>query len=195
MSTKSERGISRGARRTEAVAEFEHFVGEVSARLLKSAYLIVWDLGEAEDLVQDALARVARRWASVREMDHRESYVRKVMVNLALDGGKRRSRRWDELGEQDDSALHLVDLDAQESVERVVDASALITLLESLAPRQRAVIVLRYFDDMSEAQISEVLGCSIGTVKSTTSHALARLRSSARAQTEQDELFPSGHKE
>ena len=81
------------ARRERAVEQFERFVAETSDRLLRTAYLVVWDLGDAEDLVQECLTKVARRWPRVRAMDQPYAYARRVLINLALDGAVRRSRR------------------------------------------------------------------------------------------------------
>jgi RNA polymerase sigma-70 factor (sigma-E family) len=156
--------------------EFERFVAESTDTLLRTAYLIVWDLAEAEDLVQECLLSVARRWPRVRTMEHPLAYARRVLVNLALDGSARRSRRRRELEHSERSAL---DVRADERSRRElsgVDArSELIPALGTLPPRQRAVLVLRYFEDLSEAQVAAVLGCSLGTVKSTASRGLTRL--------------------
>jgi RNA polymerase sigma factor (sigma-70 family) len=108
-------------------------------------------------------------------MDHPGAYARRILVNLALDGSKRRSRRRDELASHDrlPPAGYAVELPVSDSA---VASSELIAALAALAPRQRAVLVLRYFEDLSEAQAAVVLDCSLGTVKSTASRALARLR-------------------
>ncbi|HWE08611.1 MAG TPA: sigma factor, partial [Solirubrobacteraceae bacterium] len=76
-------------RRSDRRQEFERFVAEATDALLRTAYLIVWDLAEAEDLVQECLLSVARRWPRVRTMDHPRAYARRMLVNLALDGRKR----------------------------------------------------------------------------------------------------------
>lgn len=162
-------------------AEFDRFVAEHSDALLRTAYLVVWDLPEAEDLVQECLLIVARRWPRVRAMDHRHAYARRVLVNLALDGARRRSRRRQELGDIDRAAQALPDTadDAAARALSAVDArTELIAALATLPPRQRAVLVLRYFEDLSEAQVAAALGCSLGTVKSTASRGLARLQTS-----------------
>jgi RNA polymerase sigma-70 factor (sigma-E family) len=159
--------------------EFDRFVAEVVQGLLRLAYLIAWDAAEAEDLVQEGLLRVARRWPRVRRMDHREAYARKVVVNLALDESGRRARRRAELGEPaaaGGSFDAFEDASAVRVLGRVEENADLVRALGSLPPRQRAVLVLRYFDDLSEVQAAEVMGCSVGTVKSSTSRALERLR-------------------
>ena len=80
-----------------AKADFEQFVTASSDALLRTAYLVVWDPVEAEDLVQECLLAVARRWPRVRRMDHPHAYARRVLINLALDGAQRRTRRRQEL--------------------------------------------------------------------------------------------------
>jgi RNA polymerase sigma-70 factor (sigma-E family) len=156
--------------------EFERFVAESTDTLLRTAYLVVWDLPEAEDLVQECLLSVARRWPRVRTMEHPLAYARRVLVNLALDGSGRRSRRRRELEHPGHSALEGRPDDRSGRELSGVDArSELIQALGTLPPRQRAVLVLRYFEDLSEAQAAAVLGCSLGTVKSTASRGLTRL--------------------
>lgn len=165
------------ARRSERTRrEFEQFVAGSSDRLLRTAYLIVWDLAEAEDLVQDCLLTVARRWPRVRRMEHPRAYARRVLVNLALDGRQRRTRRRQEL----DASPSALDAKAEEDrrIAGVEMRRDLIDALAALPPRQRAVLVLRYFEDLSESQAATVLGCSAGTVKSTASRGLARLQAS-----------------
>jgi RNA polymerase sigma factor (sigma-70 family) len=111
-------------------------------------------------------------------MEYRTAYARKVLVNLALDEGRHRTRHRDELGHV---GAHSVGEHEDDSAVRVlggVESSTDLTkALGQLAPRQRVTLMLRYFDDLSEAQVAEVMGCSVGTVKSTTSRALQRLRS------------------
>lgn len=155
-----------------ATADFDQFVAAHVDDLLRTAYLIVWDEAEAEDLVQECLFKVARRWPRVRSMDQPRAYARRILINLATDGARGRSRRRVELDPPPPGAT-----------ERSVDPLAaldthgeLVEALGRLPPRQRAVLVLRYFHDLTEAQAAEVLGCSPGTVKSSASRGLARLR-------------------
>jgi RNA polymerase sigma-70 factor (sigma-E family) len=156
--------------------EFERFVAESTDTLLRTAYLVVWDLSEAEDLVQECLLSVARRWPRVRSMEYPLAYARRVLVNLALDGSRRRSRRRQELEHADLSALEArADERPRRELSGVDARSELIQALGTLPPRQRAVLVLRYFEDLSEAQVAALLGCSLGTVKSTASRGLTRL--------------------
>ena len=153
-------------------ADFDAFVAAHVRDLLRTAYLIAWDQVEAEDLVQECLFKVARRWPRVRSMDQPRAYARRILINLATDGARSRARRRVELEPPSAS-----------SAERSVDPLAaldthaeLVDALGQLPPRQRAVLVLRYFNDLTEAQAAEVLGCSPGTVKSNASRGLARLR-------------------
>jgi RNA polymerase sigma-70 factor (sigma-E family) len=156
--------------------EFEQFVAESSDPLLRTAYLIVWDLSEAEDLVQECLLTVARRWPRVRRMQHPRAYARRVLVNLALDGRRRRARRRQELEAPPSAWARRSDEDG--AIAGVEARRDLVDALATLPPRQRAVLVLRYFEDLTEAQVASVLGCSVGTVKSTASRGLARLQAS-----------------
>ena len=161
----------------QAQPEFERFVESSADRLLRAAYLITWDLAEAEDLVQECLLRVARRWPRVRKMDHPTAYARTVLVHLALDQGKHRTRRRAQLAEATASPLDQhEDVAAVRVLGRVEASADLMQALGELPPRQRVALVLRYFEDLSEADVAEAMGCSVGTVKSTTSRALERLR-------------------
>lgn len=151
--------------------------------LLRTACLITWDDAEAEDLVQECLLRVSSRWRRVRVMDMPLAYARRVLINLALGGRDRRSRRRVELRGPDHHGAAVaggvddrVDPNAQAALHVLGEWSEVIEALGQLAPQQRTVLVLRYVDDLSEAQVAELLGCSIGTVKSRASRGLARLR-------------------
>ena len=153
-------------------------MGDSADGLLRAASLITWDAAETEDLVQECLFRVARRWPRVRKMDHPAAYARTVLVHLALDEGKRRALRRAELQEAAAGRIDEHEDDAAARVLGRVEASAdLLQALGELPPRQRVALVLRYFEDLSEAEAAEAMGCSVGTVKSTTSRALERLRS------------------
>lgn len=165
-------------REDRAKGEFEQFVARAADDLLRTGYLIVWDLAEAEDLVQESLLRVAKRWPRVRSMDHPAAYARRILVNLALDGSPRRSRRERELEGQ--PVEERVDEASAQALARIDTQSELVSALGVLPPRQRAVLVLRYFADLPEAEIADTLGCSLGTVKSTVSRGLARLEQELR---------------
>jgi RNA polymerase sigma-70 factor (sigma-E family) len=153
------------------MTDFDEFVAHHLDDLLRTAYLVVWDQAEAEDLVQECLFKVARRWPRVRRMEQPCAYARRVLINLALDGARGRARRATELrGEEQ------VDEPVADPLGAFDARAELLQLLGELPARQRAVLVLRYFNDLTEAQTAEVLGCSPGTVKSNASRGLARLR-------------------
>jgi RNA polymerase sigma-70 factor (sigma-E family) len=153
------------------MTDFDQFVAAHVDDLAHTAYLIVWDEAEAEDLVQECLLKVARRWPRVRRMEQPRAYARRILVNLALDGARGRARRRSELEPAAPASQIAVD-----PVPGIDTRAELLDALGQLSPRQRAVLVLRYFNDLTEAQVAEVLGCSPGTVKSSASRGLARLR-------------------
>jgi RNA polymerase sigma-70 factor (sigma-E family) len=163
--------FSRPARVNGVMADFDKFVAAHADDLLRTAYLIVWDEGEAEDLVQECLLKVARRWPRVRRMEQPQAYARRILVNLALDGARRRARRRRELEPGTPPILSAID-----PLQTLETRAELLQALGQLHERQRAVLVLRYFNDLTEAQVADVLGCSPGTVKSSASRGLARLR-------------------
>jgi RNA polymerase sigma-70 factor (sigma-E family) len=147
--------------------EFADFVTSRSPSLLRTARLLTGDWASAEDLLQDSLALCWRRWSRIS--GNPEPYVHKVMVNTYLAWSRRfwtRERPTEVLPER------LVDDDTA----RVVDEDELASALRRLPRRQRAVIVLRYYDDLSEAETAQILGIAVGTVKSQTSKALSALR-------------------
>jgi RNA polymerase sigma-70 factor (sigma-E family) len=150
--------------------DFSAFVDAYSRRLLRSAYLITGDFAEAEDLLQTALEKAYRRWPWIRRTDMPEAYVRRMLVTTAIDAGRRRRFASSPLGAE--SLQGRLD----PAIEGVAGRSALLACVRELPPSQRAVLVLRYFDDLTEAETARVLGCTVGTVKSQHSRAMARLR-------------------
>lgn len=156
------------ARRDPSV--FAEFVAARSARLYRSAYLMVGDHGLAQDLVQEALTKTYVAWPRLREVDNAEAYARRVVTNTAISWSRRRS--WHErpaavLPEHAEPGSHGDELSTRDWLWRE---------LQQLPPRQRAAIVLRYYEDLSEAATAEALGCAVGTVKSQVSTGLKRLR-------------------
>jgi RNA polymerase sigma-70 factor (sigma-E family) len=168
--------IMDGLHRSSARRLFEGFVADVTDDLVRTGYLMTWDLAEAEDLVQETLLRVARRWPRVRAMEHPRAYARKILVNLVIDGSRGRARRQEELGVEGDAVGDTEDEQAAVMLRGIDLASEFRWALGTLARQQRVVIVLRYWEDLSEAEVADVLGCSVGTVKSTAWRGLARLR-------------------
>jgi RNA polymerase sigma-70 factor (sigma-E family) len=158
-------------------AEAEGFAQFVEARqraLQRTAWLLTGDWALAEDLVQTALVRSWPRWERIRRRDDPETYVRRAMVN---SWSSWRRRRW--WGEHATDAVP--DSPAVGDVAAEVDVRVTVQgALRSLPARQRAVLVLRVFDDLSEAQVAQVLDCAVGTVKATLAHAVARLREDPR---------------
>jgi RNA polymerase sigma-70 factor (sigma-E family) len=153
--------------------DFDGFVADNGNGLLRTAYLMVGDLHEAEDLVQETLFKVASKWPRVCRMEHPVAYARRVLVNHALHGRAKRSRNRAELTATPppETASHATDLDIHDE---------LFDALAALPPRQRAALVLRYFLDLPEAEVAATLGCSLGTVKSSTCRGLNRLEERLR---------------
>lgn len=150
---------------------FRDFVVARSPALARTAYLLTGDRGLAEDLLQEALTRVASRWPKVAGSGDPEPYVRKVLYHCAVDGWRRRRLR---------EVLHASPAaqvaDAGDAAEHTTQRVALQVALAKLTPNQRAVLVLRFFEDLTETQTAAALGCSVSTVKSQTRHALQRLQ-------------------
>ena len=148
---------------------FRAFVQSRQDALLRSAWLLTGDWQQAEDLVQTALVKVWPRWHKITATGDPEAYVRHTVVTTYLTW---RRRRW--FGEVATDTMPEATLGADQAM--AVDLrDALSRILPLLAPRQRAVLVLRFYDDLSVEQTAAALGCSAGTVKSQTSKALARL--------------------
>lgn len=154
-------------------ASFDGFVAARWTALVRTAFLVTGDRGTAEDCVQDALVRVHRHWARVAAGGSPEAYARRAVLNAALSWRRRRRVKevpLDGVGEGGEPAGGGAEL-ASSGLD--VD---LIAALRSLPPRMRAVIVLRVVEDRSETETAQLLGCSVGTVKSTVSRGLVRLR-------------------
>lgn len=153
-------------------AEYVEFVQARSSALLRTACLLTaGDRHAAEDLVQTALAQAFVAWWRIREPAAREAYVRRILVRTAVRRTRRRAWRSEEL------VAEPPDDPANDPSEPVDQRLTMWPWLQALPTRQRAVLVLRYYEDLSEEQIAEALGCSRGSVKSHASRALATLRS------------------
>lgn len=147
-------------------AEFTEWAAGHQRQLLRSAYLLTGDPYRAQDLVQEALTKVAMRWERLRDQNPM-AYARTIVVRDNISWWRKRR---DVLIEPSDRAAHAQDPEVALVVQRA---------LARLTTRQRAVVVLRHFDDLSEADTASLLGVSVGTVKSTNADAMARLRDGA----------------
>ncbi|MFI6326118.1 SigE family RNA polymerase sigma factor [Nonomuraea sp. NPDC050556] len=151
--------------------DFVEFVRSRQQSLMRSAYLLTGDAHQAEDLLQTVLTRVARHWRKLAKDGNPEAYARRSLINEHISWRRRRrftdvpSASLPERGyDSGDQSLHRITL--QEALAR-------------LTPRQRAVLVLRFYEDRTVEEAADLLGCSEGTVKSQTHHALGRLRALA----------------
>src|SRR5262245_34711256 len=148
----------------EAPPSFVEYVRSRHTELLRYAHVLSGDPHLAADLVQDALERAGLHWRRIRRQDDPEGYLRRIIVNRYVS-------RWRAL-RRERLVADLPEVVAPAGTE----PDSLWTLLATLPRQQRAVLVLRFYEDLSEAQIAEVLGCSVGTVKSNGFRALAKLR-------------------
>ena len=152
---------------------FEAFVAERSTALLRTAYLLTGSRPDAEDLLQTVLTKTYLSWDRVRDSEALDGYVRRIMVNTHTSLWRRRRLREQSTDDVPEIAA-LGDATADADLR-----DALWAALAGLSRRQRAAVVLRYWEDLSEAEAAAVLGVSVGTVKSTTSRALVKLRDCA----------------
>ncbi len=154
---------------------FREYVTARSGSLLRSAYLLTGNRADAEDLVQAALAKTYLAWDRIEDRSAIDGYVRRAMVNTHISWWRRRRLEEYPTDELPDRAVadHSGNSDLADTLRRAVDR---------LPQRMRAAVVLRYFEDMTEAEVAEILGVSLGTVKSTVSRAVAKLRIDAELQ-------------
>jgi RNA polymerase sigma-70 factor (sigma-E family) len=153
------------------VQEFDDFVTVRSASLLRFAYLLTGDRHLAEDLTQEALVRAHRRWHAITGEDGPEPYVRQVVLRQYLSWRRRRSSTERPVAETPDTTT------GADLADRVADADEMWAALHTLPRSQRAVVVLRYYEDLPDAEIARLLGCAQATVRVHAFHALHRLRS------------------
>jgi RNA polymerase sigma-70 factor (sigma-E family) len=167
----------------EDEAGFRDFAAAARPRLVRTAYLLCGDPHEAHDLVQVTLMRVHRRWRAIERADLPEAYARRVLVNLAASFWRRRLR------------APLVALTAvgepsePDPTAAFADREELWAAVMALPPRTRAVLVLRYFEELSEAETAAALQCSLGSVKSQASRGIARLRAVLTEQHQYDDSW------
>jgi RNA polymerase sigma-70 factor (sigma-E family) len=147
--------------------DFADFVTADAPRLLRVAYLLTGNREAAEDLLQETLERVYVAWPRI---DNPFAYTRRALA-------RRSANRWRDRARRPEAPLDLAgEVPHEDGSEQVVQRDRLVRALAQLGPRQRAAVVLRYLEDLSEAETAAALGCSVGNVKSQTSRALARLR-------------------
>lgn len=149
---------------------FAAFVAERGTALLRTARLMCAAHADAEDILQTALEKAYRHWGRLHDDMDPEPYVRRILVNVAIS----RTRRWRVLRE-----IHMPEPPERPSAPETATVELrgmLVDELRRLGPKQRAVLVLRYFEDRSEAETAEILGCSVGNVKSQAARGLARIR-------------------
>jgi RNA polymerase sigma-70 factor (sigma-E family) len=169
-------GVRVATRTQDKDADFEAYMSARQPSLLRTAYLLTGDRHTAEDLVQTALAKLYLSWDKVQDRGVLDGYVRRILVNennsLWRRAWKRREFSTDTLP------------DHQAVTDRADEgqSAALWEFVQTLPRKQRAVVVLRYYEDLSEAEVAETLGISVGTVKSQASRALAALRSRVHTQ-------------
>ena len=170
----------------QAKDDFRSYVAARSPALLRTAYMLTGNRADAEDLLQTALAKTYLAWDRIREREAVDGYVRRVMVNTQTSWWRRRKvdeYPTGELPERPGGRDHTADLDLHD---------ALWTALADLPKRQRAMVVLRFYEDLSEAETAAVMGVSVGTVKSTTSRALAKLRDTSGLRDDPRTALPTG---
>ncbi len=164
--------------------DLEGFVAARGAALRRFAYLLSGDRQRAEDLVQSALARVVRGWPRIAAMEHPEAYVRQVVVREHLAWWRRRA------SSEVVSAAPPDRPDGADFTTTAAERDAAWRLLAGLPPRQRAVLVLRFYEDLDDAAVAGVLGTSESTVRSNAARGLAALRRTLAASEASKEVLP-----
>ncbi len=157
------------------MSDFDEFVNTRGPSLLRFAYLLSGDAHQAEDIVQEALARAHLRWTKIDRYDVPEAYVRKVVLRQYLSWRRRRSSSEIAVAAVPDRVVRA------DEAQRIVDRQQLGVLLAGLPRMQRAVLVLRYFEDRDDEDIARLLGCAPATVRSHAARGLHRLRAAMPA--------------
>lgn len=158
------------ARDDQRRAEFAEFASARSTALHRAAYLMVGDVSLAQDLVQEALIKTYVAWPRLRDKANAEAYARKAITTTALSWFRRKGWSHERVSDT------LPERPTGGHADEVARSTWLWQCLLQLPLRQRIVVVLRYYEDLTEAQTAEVMGCAVGTVKSQTHAALAKLR-------------------
>jgi RNA polymerase sigma-70 factor (sigma-E family) len=151
------------------VADYSEYVALRWPALVRTAYLLTGDHGHAEDLAQSALTKCLVAWPRIRSRHAADAYVRKALLNTYISW--RRKSSWHEMPSEDPPAS-----DSYDSVEGLAQRSAVLDALAVLPPKQRAVVVLRFYEDLSVQDVAKQVGCSTGSVKRQTHEALKKLR-------------------
>jgi RNA polymerase sigma-70 factor (sigma-E family) len=165
-------------------AGFAEFVSARSAALHRAAYLMVGDVSLAQDLVQEALTKTYVAWPRLRDKGNAEAYTRKAITTTAISWFRR--KQWS----HEQPSGHLPETGAPGHADGVTQSAWLWAALLELPVRQRAAIVLRYYEDLTEAQTAEAMGCAVGTVKSQVSAGIAKLRERLGDSHAWDDLLP-----
>jgi RNA polymerase sigma-70 factor (sigma-E family) len=152
-------------------SDFETYVGARTGALLRLAYLLTGDRHLAEDLVQEALGRAHRRWGQIRRAENPHAYVRRMIVNQHISWRRRRSST-----ELPVEPAAVPDRSSAAADDRVLQRDVTWRALQRLPDRQRAVLVLRYYEDLTDAEIAVTINAAVGTVRSLAARAFARLR-------------------
>lgn len=166
-------------------AAFTEFVAARSSALHRAAYLMVGDVGLAQDLVQEALTKTYVAWPRLRDPANAEAYTRKAITTTAIGWFRRKgwSERPTDVVPEAAGAGH---------GDRVPTRAWILACLAELPPRQRAAIVLRFYEDLTEAQTAAAMGCAVGTVKSQVSAGLGKLRVLMGEELDLDDLIAIG---
>ena len=167
---------------TDVEAVLDAYVRVRGQRLVRTAYLLTGNTQVAEDLVQNALASVVVSWRRLRDVADLDAYVYTALVNA-------RSRWWSRRWHGEIPSEQLPERPVLDETARSDRHQDMMAVLGTLPTRQRQVLVLRYFDDLTEAQTARVMGCSVGTVKSQASKGLDKMRAALAAQ---DDAEPAG---
>jgi RNA polymerase sigma-70 factor (sigma-E family) len=169
LTAHAEQGVGMGERSARRDADFSAYLAARQPSLLRTAYLLTGDRHQAEDLVQTAFAKLYLAWDRVQDRESVDGYVRRILVNENSSVWRRAWKR------REVTTGHLPDTPTLDTYDDGRGA-ALWDLVQTLPRKARGVVVLRYYEELSEAETAEVLGISVGTVKSQTSRALAALR-------------------
>jgi RNA polymerase sigma-70 factor (sigma-E family) len=156
------------------VAAFAEYVEACSATLFRTAFLMVGDHQLAQDLVQEALVKTLMAWPRLNDRENLHAYTRRIIVTTSISWRRRRSFH-------ERPVQVLPERPGPDFAESMVTHDVVVAALRTVPPRQRAAIVLRYYQDLTETQTAEAMGCSVGAVKSQVAAGLRRLRESLGA--------------